>query len=177
VPRDEGVLAELKREYVAYAARTAFVRAEPAIVDMLSALRSSGLKLAVVTNANDLDSAPWAKHELSRFFDVFIASHQVRLMKPDRRIYELACERLQVEPRAASFVGDGGSNELSGAREAGIAPLWCTWFLDRWPEGIRPNGFPGDDWRQRRSTRESPYRRLARPPTCSPLCCRDLGVR
>lgn len=160
---DDRVLAQLKTEYVAYAARTAFVQAESAIVELLSTLESAGFKLGVVTNANNLDSAPWADHELARFFDVFVASHRVRLLKPDRRIFALACEQLQVEPGAAVFVGDGGSDELAGARAAGLQPLWCTWFLDRWPEGIRPNGFPGDGWRQHPSDSDAPYPRVRRP--------------
>jgi len=163
VPSSEPTFAELKREYIAYAARTAFIQAEPTIVGMLRALKASGLKLGVVTNANDLDSAPWEQHELARYFDVFVASHAVRLLKPDRRIYELACERLEVQPSETVFVGDGGSNELWGAKSAGIQPFWCTWFLDRWPEGIRPNGFSGDAWRQHPSNNQAPYRRIRRP--------------
>lgn len=163
VEAEPRVLAELRREYVAYAARTAFVAPRPEIVEMLRALRASGHRLGVVTNANDLDTAPWPKYELARFFDVFVASHEVRLLKPDRRIYELGCARLGSAPGETVFVGDGGSNELSGAAEAGIRPLFCSWFLERWPEGIRPNGFPGDDWRQRASGGAPPYAHLARP--------------
>ena len=66
------------------------------------------------------------------------------VLKPDRKIYELACDRLRIEPSEAVFVGDGGSNELWGATEAGIEALWCTWFLDDWPEGRRPSKVP---WR------------------------------
>jgi putative hydrolase of the HAD superfamily len=160
---DRRLLAELEREYVAYTARTAFAGAQPSVITMLTALRSAGLRLAVVTNANELDTAPWSDCELAPFFDVFVASHRVGLLKPDPRIYRAACEQLQVEPAHAVFVGDGGSNELFGAREAGVEPLWSTWFLDRWPEGIRPNGFASDEWRQRPSQHASPFRRVALP--------------
>ncbi|WP_089945799.1 HAD family hydrolase [Candidatus Entotheonella palauensis] len=163
VQPDARVLAELRQEYIAYAARTAFVEPAPEIVEMLTALKSVGVKLGVVTNANNLDTAPWAQYELAPFFDVFVASHQVRLLKPEPKIYELACQRLRIEAGEAVFVGDGESNELWGASEAGLEAFWCTWFLDRWPEGIRPNGFPGDDWRQYPSQSESPYKRLYRP--------------
>ena len=30
---------------------------------------------------------------------------------------------------------DGGSDELHGAANAGLMPLWATWFLDQWPAG------------------------------------------
>ena len=163
VQPDDAVLAEMRQQYTSYLARTAFALPDPRVVEMLQALRMAGLRLAVVTNANNLDTAPWKTHGLARFFDAFIASHEVGLLKPDRRIYELACRHLQVEPADVVFVGDGGSDELRGAKDAGIEPLWCTWFLDRWPEGIRPGGFPGDDWRQRARVSTAPFRRLERP--------------
>lgn len=85
------------------------------------------------------------------------------MLKPDPRIYALACRRLGVHPGEADFVSDGGSDELSGAARTGLAAWWATWFLERWPEGRRPNGFPGDDWRQRPPGEASPYPCLARP--------------
>ena len=159
---EASAVAGLRRDYRAIT-DVAFVPPPPAaLVGLLSGLRARGLRLAIVTNANDLDTAPWATFALAPFFDAFVASHEVGLMKPDPRIYALACERLGVRPEDAVFVGDGGSDELRGAHEAGVRPLWCTWFLDRWPEGIRPNGFPGGEWRQRRAA-DAPFPRLAQP--------------
>jgi HAD superfamily hydrolase (TIGR01509 family) len=159
---DASVLAELTHEYQTMTARV-FEAVEPEVMEMVAALKESGLFLGVVTNASDLDAEPWAGSALAPFFDDFVASYQVGLSKPDRRIYELACHRLDVRLAEAVFVGDGGSEELGGAARAGIEAYWCTWFLDRWPEGIRPNGFEGDVWRQRKSHQDPPYDRLARP--------------
>ncbi|MDE7239961.1 MAG: HAD hydrolase-like protein, partial [Lachnospiraceae bacterium] len=39
-------------------------------------------------------------------------------------IYELAMQRLHVSPEACLFVGDGGSNELCGAKEAGMGTVF-----------------------------------------------------
>ena len=136
---------------------------EPEIIDMVVALKQLGITLGVISNAGDLDAAPWDRSELAPLFDDFVASHRFGLLKRDERIYRLACERLGVAPHDAIFVGDGGGNELQGAVEAGVETLWCSWFLDRWPEGIRPNSFPGDDWRQYRDTAGSPFRRLTHP--------------
>jgi HAD superfamily hydrolase (TIGR01549 family) len=159
---DASVLAELTHEYRAMTARV-FEAIEPEVVEMVADLKESGFILGVVTNASDLDAEPWSGSALAPFFDDFVASYRVGLSKPERRIYELACLRLDVRPAEAVFVGDGGSDELGGAARAGIAAYWCTWFLHRWPEGIRPNGFAGDGWRQRKSQQDPPYDRLARP--------------
>ena len=40
--------------------------------------------------------------------------------KPQRRIYDLGCVALSVEPSRCIYVGDGGSHELTGAVRAGI---------------------------------------------------------
>ena len=44
-------------------------------------------------------------------------------MKPDPRIYQLTAERLEVRPEECLFVGDGGSQELSGALSVGMHPV------------------------------------------------------
>jgi FMN phosphatase YigB (HAD superfamily) len=134
--------------------------------DFLSSIPAdccSGFTLGLITNASDLDVEPWFRSALAPYFDDFVASYQVGLSKPDRRIYELACHRLDVGPHQAVFVGDGGADELGGAMRAGMRAFWCTWFLERWPEEARPNPYAGDQWRQRKSYQESPHVRLAGP--------------
>ena len=49
--------------------------------------------------------------------------HRVGLSKPDPQIYELACERLDVEAADCLFVGDGANDELPGAERAGMTAL------------------------------------------------------
>lgn len=159
---DSAVLARLAREYQDMTARV-FSSIEPEIVKMVTTLKNSGFKLGIITNASDLDAAPWSGCSLAPYFDDFLASHDVGLLKRDEQFFELACQRLNVQPGQAIFVGDGGGNELQSAARAGLAPYWCTWFLDRWPEGIRPNGFPGDDWRQHDTGDPPPFERLQQP--------------
>lgn len=42
------------------------------------------------------------------------------MRKPDPRIYHLACSRLEVLPQQCLYVGDGGSQELTGASRVGM---------------------------------------------------------
>ncbi len=135
----------------------------PEVTDMLEGLRQSGLKLGVVTNAHDLDTEPWAESSLAGYFDVFVASHEVGICKPDPAIYELACDRLGVEPSDVYFVGDGGSDELAGAEAVGMRAFWCTWYLDRWPAGITPNSFEGGEWRDRPREGSPRYQLVEQP--------------
>jgi len=153
------VLRQLEQEYQ-HQTQQVFDAIEQDIVDLVVTLKQRGLKLGIITNASDLDVAPWATCHLASYFDD-IASCQVGLLKRDAQIFCLACQRLGVEPADAIFVGDGGGNELA-ASMAVLKGYWCTWFLDRWPEGIRPNGFPGDAWRQHAGV-QSPFERVQRP--------------
>lgn len=51
--------------------------------------------------------------------DVIIYSHEVGLEKPDRRIFELTCERLGVQPAEVIFLDDV-EQHVAAARELGI---------------------------------------------------------
>lgn len=48
----------------------------------------------------------------------------VGLLKPDERIYELAMQHLNVLPKECLYVGDGGSQELYGAKSVGMKTVF-----------------------------------------------------
>lgn len=114
--------------------RRPLLRVRDDIRQMLQDLHAAGLRLGLISNVSSEEVAAWEASPLRPWFDTIVFSYQVGLVKPDRRIYELACARLGVEPKQALFVGDGGSDELSGAAAAGLTPCWATWFLSQWPE-------------------------------------------
>jgi putative hydrolase of the HAD superfamily len=74
----------------------------------------------------------WAKCDLSRWFDDVVFSYRVKQRKPNPEIYMTACQNLHVTPDESIFIGDGGSNELIGARNVGMAAYHATWFLPEW---------------------------------------------
>jgi epoxide hydrolase-like predicted phosphatase len=56
-------------------------------------------------------------------FDETIFSWEVRLRKPDPRIYRLVLDRLGVQPQEAVFVDDFMKN-IEGAKEVGMHTVW-----------------------------------------------------
>ncbi len=60
--------------------------------------------------------------ELLDLFDVVLESSRLRLRKPEPAFYELACERLYVEPDEAVFLDDLGVN-LKPARAMGMTTI------------------------------------------------------
>ena len=57
------------------------------------------------------------------------------LQKPGPAIYLLAAGRMGARPEDCVFVGDGGSDELAGAKAAGMRTAQARWFLRRDVEG------------------------------------------
>lgn len=94
------------------------------ILDTLEKLRLKDIKLGLISNADCIDCKYWNQSPLFRYFNDSIFSCNVGLLKPDRQIYELAMQRLNVSPEQCLFVGDGGSNELCGAKSAGMGTIF-----------------------------------------------------
>ncbi len=92
----------------------------PGTFEALERLRSRGLKLAIVSNAEGQVESDAHRFGLAPFFDTIIDSHIVGVAKPDPRIFHIALERLGVEPDEVRFAGDIYSIDMLGARAAGI---------------------------------------------------------
>jgi len=59
------------------------------------------------------------RYQVEEMCDLIIYSHEVGVEKPDRRIYELTCERLGVQPAEMIFL-DNLETNVAAARELGI---------------------------------------------------------
>ena len=59
------------------------------------------------------------RYRFDEMTDLIIYSHEVGIAKPDRRIYELTCERLGVQPTEMIFLDDH-ERPVAAAREFGI---------------------------------------------------------
>ena len=92
-------------------------------VDTLQALKDAGLRLALLSNCGVGIPKVWAESSMAPFIDVPVFSSTARLKKPDPRIYQLALRDLGAAPQDTLYVADGMDDELTGARNVGIAPI------------------------------------------------------
>jgi epoxide hydrolase-like predicted phosphatase len=92
------------------------------LVETLPALREH-YRLGLLSNANDdLRQMLTERWQITDQFDDMIISAEVGLLKPDRRIYELAVSRLGVQPDEALFIDDMPVN-VEGAQIAGLQAI------------------------------------------------------
>ncbi len=83
-------------------------------------LRSAGLALACVANWDVSLTGFLERAGLAHLFDVVVSAAEAGVQKPDPRIFELALERLGVEPGRTLHVGDDDADR-AGAQAAGLA--------------------------------------------------------
>jgi putative hydrolase of the HAD superfamily len=100
-------------------------------------LKAAGFRLGLISNADVMEAAPWPTCPLAGLFDVELFSCAVGLVKPEPAIYARCIQALGVGPTSCLFVGDGGSNELVGAKAAGMSTVFVSGVMATlWPERI-----------------------------------------
>ncbi len=119
-----------------------FAAIDENVLHMLSSLKQQGLRLCLCSNCSADEVEDLLSSSLHPLFDAVILSYQVGLAKPDRQIYLHCAETLSVLPEECLFVGDGGSRELYGAKEAGMHPLRALWFPEKYHNNISEMLFP-----------------------------------
>jgi len=106
----------------------AMARLDPQAVPLLEALRSRGIKTAIVSNT------PWgspatawraelARHGLLDKVDATVFCMDVGWRKPHRAPFDRALSLLEVAPADALFVGDDYRWDVVGAQNAGLRPV------------------------------------------------------
>ena len=100
-------------------------------IRLLKSIREKGLKVGLITNTFSDERDMILASPLYPLFDAAMISYEQGLLKPDPEIYHRAMKALGVTAEECLYVGDGGSHELTGARELGMQAIQCTWFRER----------------------------------------------
>jgi len=105
---------------VRLASERAFGEPRPEAVAVLRALRDRGLRIGVVSDCSAELPVYFAQLPIAPLVDVAVFSFTTGHRKPEPENYLTCCARLEVEPGECVYVGDGGSDELAGARAVGL---------------------------------------------------------
>jgi len=94
------------------------------LLDFMRGLRKQ-VKVGLISNAWS-GLRPWiASKKFEDAFDAMTISAEVRVAKPDARIYQIALEKLGVAPAEAVFLDDFPDN-VEGARAVGMQAIHFT---------------------------------------------------
>ena len=105
----------------------------PDVLQLLKNLKALGLRTAIISNCSSEEVNVLKESEIYKYFDEVILSYEVHMKKPDSCIYEETAKRLGVSLSECVFVGDGGSNELVGARAVGMKAIQAKWYTNQHP--------------------------------------------
>ena len=134
-PVDEDGLYELA--WLWYSPLCDFASVEAGLPAALDQLRERGIRMGIVSNTF-VPGKTLDRHlqevGLLEYFPVRIYSSEVGFRKPNRRIFELALQQLDVGPEQCLFVGDLVKTDMVGARRAGMTTVLKSPFA-----GSKPN--------------------------------------
>jgi 2-haloacid dehalogenase len=93
------------------------------VVEILSSLKNSGYPLAALSNwSAEKFQLIRKNYRFLEWFETIIISGEVKLVKPDPRIYLLLLERIQRPAEECIFIDDSASN-IQAAQEFGIQTI------------------------------------------------------
>lgn len=95
----------------------------PDAVDMLRKLKADGYEIYGLSNwsAETIPTA-FRRYDFFKLFDGIVVSGEEKLIKPDKRIYEVMLKRYNLNPEESVFIDDN-SNNIQAANELGFKAI------------------------------------------------------
>jgi dihydrofolate synthase/folylpolyglutamate synthase len=118
-PPSEKLFDALYKQFATSAAWRIFDDVE----DCLRELRRRGLKLGLISNWDERLRPLLRDLKLDHYFDSIVISGPGGIQKPDARIFQTAAAELKIEPAGILHIGDSASEDVAGARAAGLHAL------------------------------------------------------
>jgi putative hydrolase of the HAD superfamily len=129
VPPDDPRIAEAVEKY--FSAFYPYCRLVPETKEMLQSLDGK-YRLGLLTN---FTHPPAAREILKRlglmpFFERVLISGELGYRKPHPSVFGKLIDSLQVKKDRILYIGDDPESDITGARRAGIQPVWITYVRD-----------------------------------------------
>jgi len=121
------------------------IKLRPYAAELLAYLKAEGYKTGLITNCSPEIPRIFNKMPIARFFDAALFSGLEGKAKPNPHMYQATIERLAVKSEDCLYIGDGDSNELTGALEAGMHPVLIR-NTDEDRTDVHRVDYEGDNW-------------------------------
>lgn len=102
-------------------------------------LKAAGYGIYLLSNASYRQHEYWPRVPGSECFDGTLISADVKLMKPQREIYDLLCSKFSLKPEECVFIDDSAAN-IEGAEVAGMSGIVFHGEADEAREKLRALG-------------------------------------
>ena len=107
----------------------------PEVPQMLERLKVAGLKTAILSNGSpDMLEAAVRNARIGALLDAVLSVETVGVYKPHPKVYQLAVDRLGIEPHAISFQSSN-ARDAYAASAFGMRVVWCNRYAQR-PERL-----------------------------------------
>jgi len=98
----------------------------PEVKTVLENLKKRNFKLAVLSNGTPkLLNELVASNNLNNLFDDLFSIEEVKVFKPDRRVYEIPIKKYNVDPKEISFLSSN-TWDVSGGGNFGYNSIWVN---------------------------------------------------
>lgn len=95
-------------------------------------------KLAILSNGDSIQQhSKIDTNDLPKHFDEVLVTGDIGIHKPDKRVFEMLADRLNVKCEECVFIGDVFSSDIIGAIRANMIPVWIV------PDYERPTSYKG----------------------------------
>ncbi|MEX2143999.1 MAG: HAD family hydrolase [Anaerolineales bacterium] len=102
-------------------------RLHPDALETLTALRSAGYALGVITNRSRVIYTDMHELGLDLHFDFYLTGGQLGAYKPQRQIFDKLLHFIQQPANVVLYVGDNYYADVLGARNAGLESVLLNW--------------------------------------------------
>ena len=94
----------------------------------LDSLQKSRYKMGIISNAGDDRDVQQLveKFKIETYFEIVLTSAACGYRKPHQRIFELALEYFNVNPKEVAMVGDTLDADIQGANQMGMYSIWIN---------------------------------------------------
>ena len=92
------------------------------VIGIIKILREKGYMTGIISNNASRINKEITDLGLIAFFDNILISEDLGYMKPDKRIFEIFCEKLNIKKSELIFIDDS-ENSLKYSKEIGYTPI------------------------------------------------------
>lgn len=128
------------------------------IKDFLEYLKNKGIRTGVISNIAYASSV--VAERINRLlpenaFEFIITSSNFMFRKPNKRIFDLALEKAELQPDEVWYIGDQYECDVKGSLNAGLLPIWYVGAIEL-PYTEDKNILTVTDWNELRQRMDIP---------------------